>query len=324
MPNRRSTLAALAALVSPTLGLWAQTGGFPFKPVKLVVPYAPGGITDTVARLLGVKLQEKWGQSVLVENRAGASGGIGADVASKSAPDGYTLMVGINSLLLAPMLDSQLRFDLERDFAPVTLMGTSDYVLVASAEMGVQSIKAFDDALKVSPKKYSYGSIGAGSGIHLYADQLARQLGAEPVHVPYKGAAPLVTELLGGRVDFAVLDFLSTRQHIEGGKLKALAVTGNQRSALFPAVPTFAESGHPGFDVSGWFALFAPKGTPASLVNQISGDVGAIMRQPDMLAKIAELGAVARSTTPEDMTRRVSADKIAWQRLITEAKVKLQ
>ena len=152
MPNRRSTLAALAALVSPTLGLWAQTGGFPFKPVKLVVPYAPGGITDTVARLLGVKLQEKWGQSVLVENRAGASGGIGADVASKSAPDGYTLMVGINSLLLAPMLDSQLRFDLERDFAPVTLMGTSDYVLVASAEMGVQRIKAFDDALKASSK----------------------------------------------------------------------------------------------------------------------------------------------------------------------------
>ena len=324
MPHRRSALAALAALMSPTLGLRAQTGGFPSRPVKLVVPYAPGGITDTVARLHAQKLQEKWGQSVLVDKRAGASGGIGADVVSKSAPDGYTLMVGINSLLLAPMLDPQLRFDLERDFAPVTLMGTSDYVLVASTEMGVQSLKAFDDAMRASPKKFSYGSIGAGSGIHLYADQLARQLGAEPVHVPYKGAAPLVTELLSGRLDFAVLDFLSTRQHIESGKLKALAVTGNQRSALFPAVPTFAESGHPGFDVSGWFALFAPKGIPPALLNQISLDVAGILRQPDMVAKIAELGAVARATTPEDMTRRVSSDKGAWQRLLTEAKVKVQ
>lgn len=324
MYNRRVTLAVLAGLIGLTPGARAQTGGFPSKPVKLVVPYAPGGITDTVARMLAQKLQEKWAQSVLVENRAGASGGIGAEMVSKSAPDGYTLIVGINSMLLAPILDSQLRFDMERDFAPVTLMGTSDYVLVASSEMGVQSLKAFDAAMRTSPKKFSYGSIGAGSGIHLYADQLARQLGAEPVHVPYKGAAPLVTELLSGRLDFAVLDFLSTRQHIESGKLKALAVTGNQWSALFPAVPTFAQSGHAGFDVSGWFALFAPKGTPTPLLNQIALDIAAILKQPDMVAKIAELGAVARTSTPEDMARRVSSDKLAWQRLITDAKVKLQ
>ncbi len=325
MFDRRSALAILAAGLAPAFPVLAQPStGFPSRPVKLIVPYAPGGITDAAARLLGAKLQEKWGQSVLIDNRPGASGGIGADVASKSAPDGYTLMLAINSMLLAPILDTQLRFDLERDFAPVSLMGTSNYILVASNEMGVTSLKAFADAVKAAPKKYSYGSIGAGSAIHLYADQLARQLGADPVHVPFKGAAPLVTELLSGRIDFAVLDFLTTRPHIDAGKLKGLAVTGTQRSALFPAVPTFAESGYPGFDVSGWFALFAPKGAPAALLQTIAGEVALAMKQPDIVAKFAEVGAEVRTSSPDDMARRVANDKIAWQRLIVEAKLKPQ
>lgn len=325
MIKRRSAITAVTAMVWPATRLWAQQPGsvavFPSRPVKLVVPYAPGGFTDNTARILSMKLQEKWGQPVLVDNRAGASGAIGSELVLKSPPDGYTLLVAITSLLQAPILDSHLRYDLERDFAPVAQLGTSALVLVVSSGMQVQSMKALADALKAAPQKFSFGSVGAGSSQHLYGEQLARNLAIQPVHIAFKGAAPLLTELLADRVDFAFMDFLTTRPHIESGKLKALAVTGTRRVTLFPNVPTLAESGYPGFELTSWFALFAPKGTPRSLLNQLSADVAVVMKQPDVNARFADAGAEVQTTSPDELGRRVSSDRVAWQRLITEAKV---
>ena len=304
----------------------AAQGGvstYPTKPVRLVVGYAPGGIVDSVARLLGTKLQEKWGQPVLVDNRPGASGGIGAELVSRAAPDGYTLMLGINSMLQAPMLDSQLRYDLERDLAPVALMLTSNYVLVSNPGMGVQNMAEFDAALRAAPQKYSYGSNGAGGTGHLYADQLARQLKAAPVQIPFKGGGPpIVAELMGGRIDFSILDMFSPHGHIVSGSLKALAVTGSNRSPLYPSVPTFAETGHPGFEVEGWLAMFAPKNTPVPLLHRLAIDISVAMAQPDVVEKVKASGGEVHSSNPGELAGRLKSDKLAWQKMISDAKLR--
>lgn len=319
--RRAATLALLAASL-PSAWAQAQSDGsrFPSRQVRIIVPYAPGGVTDNVARLVGQKLQERWGQPVIVENKPGASGAIAAEFVAKSPPDGYTLMVSITSMLQAPILDDQLRFDLQRDFAPVAQLATSAMVLVAANGMGVQTLPAFMDALKSSPSKYSYGSVGTGSSLHLYGDQLARKAGAQPTHVPFKGAAPLVIELLADRVDFTFLDFLTVRQHVDAGKLRAIAVTGDRRSPLFPAVPTFRESGISGFDAISWVAVFAPKATPPSLVTKLSDDLAAVVRLPAVTAQFMEAGLEASPTGPEEFTRRIAADRQTWSRLIVEAK----
>lgn len=325
MIDRRTTLAAMAALLTPAvLRAQAGSGAFPTRPVRLVVPYAAGGITDSVARWVGQKLQDRWGQPVVVENKPGASGAIGAEFTAKSPPDGYTLMMSITSMLQAPLLDAQLRFDLERDFAPVAQLGTSSLILVASSGMGVQNLAQLRDALRASPKRYSYGSIGTGSSLFLYADQLTRRWGVQPTHVPFKGASPLVLELISDRVDFAFLDFMTVRQHVESGKLKAIAVTGPRRSALFPAVPTLEEGGVAGFEVLSWVAAFAPKGTPPAIVSRISADLGYAMKQPDIISRFAEAGMEAGATSPEEFGRRIVADRQAWSRLITESKASPQ
>ena len=323
MPLRRRM--AILALVTLALGAsWAQatstSADFPKHPVRIIVPYAPGGITDNVARLLGQKLQDRWGQTVVVENKPGASGAIAAGFVANAPPDGHTLMVSITSMLQAPILDTQLRFDIERDFAPVAQLATSPLVLVVANGMGVQTLPAFMAALKAAPEKYSYGSVGAGSTLHLYGDQLARRWGVQPLHVAFKGASPLVIELLADRINFAFLDFLTVRQHIESGKLKAIAVTGTKRAPLFPAVPTLAESGIAGFEVTSWVAMFAPKATPAPLVARISADLAQVLKQPEVVTRFGDAGLEASPLGPEDFGRRVSTDRQLWHRLIVEAK----
>jgi tripartite-type tricarboxylate transporter receptor subunit TctC len=287
-------------------------------PVRLVIPFPPGGITDTVGRLLALKLQERWKRIVLIENRPGAGGALGAEYVMHSPPDGNTLLIVINSMLLNSVLDPNIRYDLTRDLDPVTLIGTSQLLLLVSNDMGVRTMPEFAAAMKAKPEKYSYGSVGIGSSLHLNAEQLARALNARPIHVPLKGNAQVVTELIAGRIDFTFSDQITGKQFVDTGKLHALGVNGTQRSPLFPKLPTMAELGYPGFEVTSWYGIYAPRGTPAAKLSQISADFAAVLKMPEVAARVEETGTVVRPTTPEETRKFVANDLQAWTRVIKE------
>lgn len=321
MTSRRDAIAACAAMLGAS---WARgqaaATAFPSRPLRIVVPYAPGGITDSAARWVGQKLQERFAQTVTVDNKPGASGAIGAESAALAPADGHTLMCSITSMLQAPILDPNLRFDLERDFAAVAQLGVSALILVAPASLEAPDLARLKARLTAAPDSHSFGSIGAGSSLHLYGDELARRWNVRPTHVPFKGAAPLVVELLAGRVDYAFIDFMTVRAHVESGRLRALAVTGTRRSPLFPAVPTLEESGLAGFDVTSWVAMFAPRATPAPIVAQLSAELIRIMNGAELVSRFAEAGMESKPTTSDEFARRLATDRQAWSRLIAASR----
>lgn len=291
-------------------------------PIRLVIPFPPGGITDLVGRLLSIKLQDRWKRTVLVDNRPGAGGALGAELVMNAPADGNTLLMVINSMLLNSMLDPNLRYDLTRDLTPVTLIGTTQVLLLVSNNMGVRSMAEFAAAMKAGPDKYSYGTTGVGSSQHLNSANLARVMNAQPLHVPLKGGAQLVSELIAGRIDYTFIDQITGKQFVDTGKLQALAINGSRRSPLFPAVPTMAELGYPGFEIISWYGIYAPKGTPSARLNQISADFAAVMELPDVAARIEETGTVIKPTTPEETRSFVARDLERWAKVIQETGLK--
>jgi len=311
--------AAVSACALALLALAAQADDYPVRPVRVVVPFAPGGPNDLIVRLVAQKLADSLGQPFLVENRAGAGGNIGTDYVAKSAPDGYTLLsVGPGSLIINPLM-GKVPYDTERDFAPITLMARAPNALVAHPSLPAHSVKELIALARSRPGEINYGSGGSGSTPHLAAALFAAMAGVTLTHVPYKGTAPATADLIGGQVQIAFLGIPAVLPHARSGKLRVLAVTGRQRSPELPGIPTVDESGVPGYEVSPWYGLLAPAGTPRAVVTRLSSETVRVVRSAEIREKLAAQGAEAAGSSPEEYAAVIRADAATWARVITQA-----
>ena len=310
-------------LVLMACALCAASAGaqqFPSKPVRIINPFAPGGATDIIARQMAQKLTEAWGQAVVVENRAGASGAIGVEMVAKSPPDGYTLLIATQTTHAAnPALYPKLPYDAAKDFAPLTLAGSTPLALMVKPSLPVSSVKELVDFAKKNPAKLVYASGGNGTSQHLTAELLKSMSSTYMLHIPYRGAGPALTDLLGGQVDLMFDNLPTALPHIKAGKLRGLAVTTASRSPLAPELPTMAESGLPGFELSTWFAFFAPAGTPRAIVDKISGDMRRVLMQPDMKERLGAIGVDIRASTPDELATFQRAELAKWGKIIKDS-----
>lgn len=319
----RIVRAALAALV----GLAAFGGAptvlaqdFPVKPVRLIVPFPPGGTLDIVGRLLAQRLTQVWNQPVVVENRAGASGNIGIDVVAKSPPDGYTIVIVATPAVTSPHLQ-KLPFDITRDLAAVTQTAILEYVLVVNPKLGVNTLREFVDIVRRDPAKYSYGSAGNGSGQHLYMELLKGVTKTSITHVPYKGSAPMLQALMTGEVDAAFDVSISAVPVIKAGKARALAVTTDKPSeSLGNAVPLATV--YPEFQIDGWHGILAAGGTPRAVLDKLSKDIGDVVFSADVSRRFQEVGLIPRRNSPEEFARIIRTDLDRWGRVIRENNIK--
>jgi tripartite-type tricarboxylate transporter receptor subunit TctC len=314
--------ACLVLLAASIFCSGALAQGFPSKPVRLVVPFAAGGAVDTVARGVGLKLSEVWGQPIVVENRAGAGGNIGADAVAKSAPDGYSLLINISGQAISPALYRKLPFDSVKDFTPLVQLTYSFLILVANTKMP-GTVAELIALAKANPGKLNYGSTGLGAPPHLVGELLRLTAGIDVVHVPYKGDAPLMPALLSGEVQFAFLPMLAAIPQLKADRLRGLAVTGSARSAMAPQVPTIAEAGLRDFEYAGWMGLFGPGAMPSALVARINADANRVIRMPDMLERWPAWGYEPAGGTPEAFAARYRSDIDKFARIVREARVPL-
>ena len=315
------TLAfVLAALLAQSAA--AQT--FPSKPVHIVVAFPPGGGTDIVARLLQPRLTESWGQQVIVDNRAGASGAIGTEFAAHAAPDGTTLFLGtLGNLAVNQHLYPKMTVDPLRDFAPVTQVVAVHFVMVANPSVPAKNVAELIALAKSEPGKINYSSSGPGGAPHLAGELLKSMAGVDIVHVPYKGSAPSFQDLLGGRVSFTCDSLVQALPYIRDGRLKALAVLGAARTPLLPEVPTVGET-LPGYELTNWFGLVAPAATPAAVVSRINADVVKVLKDPAIAERLSGMGATAIGNSPAEFGAAMRSDSEKWGKLIREAHIKAE
>ncbi|WP_042877153.1 Bug family tripartite tricarboxylate transporter substrate binding protein [Cupriavidus necator] len=321
--DRRAFTRALATLATASaLPALAADPALPKGPIRVVVGFPPGGGTDVIARIVANKLGALWGVPVVVDNKAGAAGLIAAAEVAKAAPDGNTLMLGhINALGIAPGLHARLNFSAEKDFTAIALVGKTPQVLIASRAQPVKTVQALIELARKSPKQITFGSAGSGSAQHLALALFEQRSGISVLHVPYKGSAPLATDLLGGHVQFAFEGMTTATTFIKDGKLMAIAQTGNKRVKSYSDVPTVAESGFPGFDASIWFGVVGPAGLPAAMVARINADVNKVLAMPDVAAKLEEFGAEDGGGSPERFAEFMRAEQAKWAKLIKERKI---
>jgi tripartite-type tricarboxylate transporter receptor subunit TctC len=316
--RRLCVATALAfALGSPA---FAQAK-YPSQPIRLVVPYPAGGATDALARTLAQKLQEAWGQAVLVENRPGAGGTIGNQFVAKAPADGHTVLIAITALIQQPFLMEKLSYDALKDFAPVTIIARSPSMLAVPLDSPARNLKDFLAMVKTQPGKYNFGSYGAGTSSHIQGSLLNLQAGVDLVHVPFQGSAPLLTNLVGGQVASAFVDSASARPHLKS--IRPLAVTGTRRMRGLPEVPTFAELGYHSFDPYGWFGALLPAGTPPAVVQKLSEEINRILRLPDVTAKIEALGLEVGGGKPEEFQKLLRNDAAIYAKIIKDANIRL-
>jgi tripartite-type tricarboxylate transporter receptor subunit TctC len=313
---------ALVALFCSGSGL-AFAQAYPVKPVRMVVPFPPGGPADIIGRVLAQKLSEPLGQQVIVDNRAGASGNIGAEAVAKAPGDGYTILMGaLTSHSINYTLERKiLRYDLERDLTPITIVAVVPYMLVIHPSVPAQSMQELIAYAKKMPGHLTYGSGGAGSPQRLAAEMFKLRTGIDMLHVPYKGASPVIVDLVGGQILAAFESVPVALPHIKAGKLRPLAVTTAQRVPMLPDVPTMAEAGLPTFEVISMFGLLAPSGTPRPVIDRLNGELSKILRLPDVKEKLQLQGAFATSTTPEEAARRIHSEIAMWAKVIDEARI---
>ena len=301
---------------------WAQQ--YPSKPVKVVVTFPPGSTPDIVGRALANRLQSATGQPFVVENRAGASGNIGADAVAKAAPDGYTLLVSTNGVFaINKFLYKSLPFDPDKDLVPVSLLATAPQMLVVQPKIGVHDFKQFIEYARRNPGKLSYGSVGAGSASHLTMELLKSTTGISIVHVPYKGFPPAVTDMLAGNIDTMFAIIPGVLQHVKAGAMTGLAVTALRRSALAPDVPSVAELGYPQLESLAWIGLGAPAGTPAAVLDRLSSDVVNSMREPEVRDLLGKQGFDIVASTPQEFSRWIHAEAQKWSAVIRQSGAKV-
>lgn len=314
---RAAAAAALAGLAPAAFGQAA----YPSQTLRIVVPYAAGGATDALARMVGQKLQEAWGQTVVVENRPGAGGTIGNNLVAKAGADGHTLLMGITAIIQQPSLMNNLPYDVFKDFAPVTRIAISPSMFVVPPSTPVGTLREFVALVKANPGKYNYGTYGAGTSAHIQGSLLNMQAGLDMVMVPFSGAAPLVANMVGGQLTSAFIDMGSGRSQIRN--FKVLAVTGTRRLPDLPDVPTFAEQGFQSFEPYGWFGLFAPAAVPPAVMAKLAAEVNRILALPDIVARIERMGLWVGGGRPEDFAATLRADAEVYARIVREAGIKL-
>jgi len=310
---------AVSALVGVTTTASAQTANFPTRTVTLVVPFPPGGGTDTGARIVAQKLGAKWGQTVIVDNKGGAAGQIGADLVAKAKPDGYTILMGnIGTQAINPSLYKKMAYDPDKAFAPVSLVAELPLAMMVNPQVPAKTAGEFVALAKSQPGKLTYSSSGAGGAPHLAAEMFKDGTGTFILHVPYRGGGPAVADLIAGHVQLSFMTVLEASGHIKAGKLRALAVTSSQRVGALADVPTLAESALPGFNSISWIGLLAPAGTPNDIVEKISADVREVLAANDVKSKLVELGAVPGGNTPAQFAQLIDNDRKRYARIIKE------
>lgn len=308
-----SLLRSILSLLILLTAFAVQAQSFPLKPVRIIVPFPPGGGADTLARIMAPQLSALWGQQVIIENKPGASGHIGADLVAQSAPDGYTLVMA-STAALGEKNTGQ--------FAPVTLVSASAYVLTANPKVGAATVRELITLAKASPGRLSFGSSGTGAASHLAAELFKSMAGVDLLHVPYKGTGQALTDLVGGQVDLMFAPAQTVMSHVQAGRLRALAVTSAKRSETLPKLPTVTESGVPGYAAVGWFGLLAPVATPKNIVAKLSGDANRVLAQKDVREKMLALGSEAAGNTPEEFAAFIHEDQAKWSRLMKEQGIK--
>jgi len=297
-------------------------GAFPTRAVTMIVPFPPGGGTDTGARIVAQKLGAKWGQTVIVENKGGAAGAIGADAVAKAKPDGYTIMMGnIGTQAINPSLYKKLPYDPATAFAPISLVAELPLAMMVHPAVPANSAKEFVALAKSQPGKLSYSSSGAGGAPHLAAEMFKEATGTFILHVPYRGGGPAISDLLAGHVQVSFMTVLEASGHVKAGKLRALAVTSSKRVGALPDVPTLAETVVPGFNSISWIGLLAPAATPKDVVEKISADVREVLAADDVKAKLLELGAIPSGTAPAQFQQLIGADTRRYAQVIQDKKI---
>lgn len=293
--------------------------GYPTKPIRMIVPFAAGGGADIVGRLIAQKVSESWGEQIIVENRAGAAANIGAAFVARSEPDGYTLLfTGPNHATNISLYDN-LTYDPVRDFAPIALLTSAPYILVANPEFQARSVSDLIKLARAHPGQIAYGSAGNGTAGHLAMELLKSTAGVDMIHVPYKGSSPMLNDLIGGRISVAFDNILSSSQFIKAGSLRALATSGARRAPSMPDIPTVAESGLPGFDVTVWQGLLAPAGTPLSVVNLLNSKFVAALHTPEVKARLDAMNIELTGSTPAQFAEFLRADIAKWSKVIKES-----
>jgi len=316
---------SIVALLASTMAAIAQPAAYPTKPIRIVVAYTPAGATDILARTIGQKLTEAWGQAVIIDNRPGANGNIGTEYAAKATPDGYTLlMVTAGTHGINPGLYRKLGFDAVKDFAPVSLVAMVPNVFVVNNGVPSKDLKEFIAYAKANQGKLNYGSPGNGSTAHLSMELFKSMTGIQMVHVPYKGSAGVLADLIGGQIVVTMDNMPPYVPQVKAGKIRALAVSPTRRSPALPDVPTVAEAGVPGYDSGAWFGLVAPANTPKDLVAKLSRETARILKLPDVSARLADLGAESVGGTPEQFSAHIKAEIAKWAKVIRDANVELQ
>jgi len=298
--------------------------GYPDRPIRLVVPYAPGGGTDLTSRLIALRLTERFKQQVIVDNRAGGASNIGAEIVARSAPDGYTLMMAGISFSINVSIFPKLNYDPIRDFDPVSLVATVPLIVVVHPSVPVANIKELIALAKAKPGTLNYASGGAGTANHIAGELFKYMTGTDIVHVPYKGGGPALADVVGGQVQLLFNTMTSTVGFMNSGKLRALAVTGKQRSPGVPNLPTVAETGVPGFDVGAWFGIVVPKGTPRPLVNRLNAEIVNITRLPEAREQFVAQGAEAIGSTPEEFGQHLRTEIDKWAKVAKAAKMRAE
>jgi tripartite-type tricarboxylate transporter receptor subunit TctC len=317
-----ASAVAPAPLARPALAQ-ASAQNWPSRHVRVIVPFAPGGATDVIARVIGNRLFEIWGQQVVVENRSGAGANIGAQVAAQSDPDGYTLYIGSVPHATNRFLYSSLSYDPVADFAPVTLICTQSNIMVVPNASPAKSVLEFVAYAKSTPGKISYGSGGIGTSVHLSGELFKRMTGIEMTHVPYRGAGPAVQDVIAGRLDLIFDNVTGSLPHVRNGSLRGLAVTAAKRAAAAPDLPTVAEAGVPGFAVSTWFAFFVPAKTPPAIAKKINTDIVAALSHPMVKDRLEQLGAEIAGSTPDELAAFLKSEMDKWGPVIRDAKIKI-
>ncbi|RYF69592.1 MAG: tripartite tricarboxylate transporter substrate binding protein, partial [Comamonadaceae bacterium] len=315
---RRLAAAATALAVLAPAATSAQPAGYPNKAIKLVVPYAPGGSADIAARLVTDEWGKALGGSLFIENKGGAGGNIGVDMVAKAAADGYTIGLQTVSLAINPSLTAKMPYDTLKDLAPIGMVASSQHVLVVNNAMPAKTVKELVALLKAQPGRYSYGSAGAGSTFHMSAELFKAVAGTPIVHIPYRGGGPAMIDTMSGQVAMSFPVLSAAQPHVQAGKLRALGVTGTQRSALMPDVPTIAEAGLPGYAFETWFIVFAPAGTPRPIIDRLNTTLNQALSTPALKERMAKDGFDPIPSTPEQARARLEKEMPQWAKLIKE------
>lgn len=311
------TLLALALGFAPLVTVVHAAEGYPQRPIRFVVPFAPGGSTDTLARSIGIKLSETMGEQIVVDNRAGGNGNIGMQIVAEAPPDGYTIVLGyIANLAIGPHLYAKLPFDPVKSFAPITLLAESPNILVAHPSLPVKNLKELIAYAKAHPGKLNFGSASVASVGHLTGVMLNQMAGIDMQHVPYKGSGQAVVDVVGGQIQLMFSGMSSVMPHVKAGRLKALVVTGAKRSPAVPDVPTIAESGFPGFSATAWYGVLAPAKTPKPIVKRLHDEIVKSLAQPDVKQRLESVGFELIGGTPEQLAEHIKTEIKKWEKVV--------